>query len=94
MDNITVITACYNETSERICYTLDSIVGQDYPSLELVVVDGGSKAEIVTAFEPYRNTIATFISEPDRGLYDAITKEYALPKVIGLSSKTCPPMDR
>jgi len=74
MDKITIVTVCYNETPQRIRYTLDSIVGQDYPSLECVVVDGGSRADTVAAFEPYRMRIAKFISEPDRGLYDAMNK--------------------
>lgn len=74
MDKITVITVCYDETPKRICYTFDSIIGQDYPSLECVVVDGGSRADTLAAFEPYRMRIAKFVSEPDRGIYDAMSK--------------------
>ncbi len=74
MDKISVITVCYNETPERIRYTLDSIIGQEYSPLELVVMDGGSKIETLVALNSYKDKIATFISEPDHGIYDAMNK--------------------
>ncbi len=49
MDKITIITACYNETPDRIRYTLDSIVGQNYPSIENIIIDGGSRVDTIKA---------------------------------------------
>lgn len=74
MDKITVITVCYNESAERVRFTLDSIIDQNYTDMEIVVVDGGSNARTLTAFEPYQIRIKTFISEPDSGIYDAMNK--------------------
>lgn len=74
MDKISIITVCFNESQERISYTLDSIVGQSYPSIECVIVDGGSNSETKRAYEQYLNRIDKFISEPDKGIYDAMNK--------------------
>jgi glycosyltransferase involved in cell wall biosynthesis len=71
---ISVIVVCYNESRERIRYTLDSIIEQDYPGLELIVIDGGSDIETTSSMKMYQNKINTFISERDDGLYDAMNK--------------------
>lgn len=73
-EKVTIITVCYNETPERIRYTLDSVVGQTYPLTECIIVDGGSKTDSINAFNPYLLKIAQFISESDRGIYDAMNK--------------------
>ncbi len=70
---VTVITAAYNSAS-TIRDTLDSVLGQDYSDLEYVVIDGASKDETLTIIKSYSNRISTIISEPDRGIYDAINK--------------------
>ncbi len=75
---ITVITVCYNEPPERVRYTLDSIVQQNYRSLEIVIIDGKSRKETVNAFDPYSDRITTFVSERDTGLYDAMNKGIGL----------------
>jgi glycosyltransferase involved in cell wall biosynthesis len=74
MDKITIIIVCYNETPERIGYTLDSVVRQNYSSMECIIVDGGSNSATIDAFEPYHIKITKFISEPDKGIYDAMNK--------------------
>jgi glycosyltransferase involved in cell wall biosynthesis len=74
MDVVSVVVVCYNEVQERIRYTLDSIVAQDYPELELVVIDGGSEVRTIDALKVYKNKISTFLSEQDDGLYDAMNK--------------------
>lgn len=74
MEKIEIVTACYNESPERIHYTFESIVSQDYPALELAIVDGGSKASTLKALAEYQPRIKTFISEADNGLYDAMNK--------------------
>jgi glycosyltransferase involved in cell wall biosynthesis len=54
--------------------TLASIVGQNWPRLELIVVDGGSTDGTQAIVERYAPHLAHFISEPDRGQADAINK--------------------
>lgn len=77
MELVSVVTICYKEQPSKIRSTLDSIVGQDYPDVELVVIDGGSGQETLRALEEYRDYIDYFISEPDRGIFDAMNKGVA-----------------
>jgi len=69
---ISVITASYNSSS-TIADTLRSVAEQDYPDIEHIIIDGGSKdntMEIVRSF-PH---ISIAISEKDKGIYDAMNK--------------------
>lgn len=68
-----VVTVCYNseKTIER---TLQSFFSQDYPHKELIIVDGGSTDSTLGILERYRPQISVFISEPDKGIYDAMNK--------------------
>lgn len=70
---ISVVTAVFNNAS-TIRDALESTLSQSYPNVELVVVDGGSTdgtREIIAAFG---DRIAIYVSEPDRGIYDALNK--------------------
>ncbi len=70
---ITVITVVRNAVT-MLQRTVDSVLGQDYPDLEFIVVDGGSTdgtAEIVKA---HADRLHWWVSEPDRGIYDAMNK--------------------
>ena len=71
---VSVVVVCYNETRDRICRTLSSVVGQTYKNVEIVVVDGGSNRESISAFDEFSSDISFFISEPDEGIYDAMNK--------------------
>ena len=70
---ITVIVAAFNaaETIER-CFV--SVIEQDHPSVELLVVDGASTDGTVEVIERHRDEIAWWVSEPDAGVYDAWNK--------------------
>lgn len=73
---ISIITVCYNSAA-TIQDTIDSIANQTYPEIEHIVVDGGSKdatMDIVRA-APH---VSKYISEPDRGIYDAMNKGIAM----------------
>ena len=75
---ISVVTVCYNAAS-TLADALDSVLGQtstpDAPfDLEYIVVDGASTDGTLDVLAPYRDRIATLISEPDQGLYDAMNK--------------------
>lgn len=70
---VTVVTVVQDGDSQ-IATTIESILAQDYAALDLVVIDGGSRdrtREIVAGYQP---RLAHFVSEPDRGIYDAMNK--------------------
>jgi glycosyltransferase involved in cell wall biosynthesis len=73
---VSVITVCYNnaQTLER---ALQSVVGQDWPDVEHVVIDGGSTDGTVDILERFRSRLACVVSEPDKGIYDAMNKGLA-----------------
>jgi glycosyltransferase involved in cell wall biosynthesis len=75
MPLLSIIIPTFN-SAKTIRACLASIATQDYPNMEIVVVDGGSTdgtMEIVNEFnEKFKN--ASFISEPDDGIYDALNK--------------------
>lgn len=70
---ITVVTVCYNavETIER---TLLSVLGQTYPNIEYIIIDGGSTDGTVDIIKKYADRLAYWVSEPDKGIYDAMNK--------------------
>lgn len=67
---ITVSYNCVNEIEETIL----SVINQDYPNLEYIIIDGGSKDGTVDIIKKYENNLAYWVSEPDKGLYDAMNK--------------------
>lgn len=71
---ITVITASYN-AENTIEQTISSVVNQNYPNIEYVIVDGGSTDGTVSVIEEYASSYnIQWISEADQGLYDALNK--------------------
>ena len=75
---ISIITVAYNAEA-TIAEAVASVVSQrqDGFELEYIIVDGASTDETLAALEPHRDGIALIISEPDRGLYDAMNKGVA-----------------
>ena len=72
MTKISVITICYNEPDlEKTC---QSIINQSFQDFEWIVIDGGSKKETLDIFDKYKKRIDKFVSEPDKGVYDAYNK--------------------
>lgn len=70
---VSIITVVYNgENYIRDC--IDSILAQDYPQIELIVIDGASTDSTVQIIQSYQNKIHHFISEKDKGMYDALNK--------------------
>lgn len=70
---ITVITVCWNE-ADNIENTILSVLNQDYPNIEYIVIDGGSKDGTLEIIKKYSDRITYWVSEPDKGLYDAMNK--------------------
>ena len=70
---ISIITVTYN-CEKVIQKTIDSVLRQTYSHIEHIVVDGASKDRTFQIVQGYGDRIAQAISEPDKGLYDAMNK--------------------
>lgn len=73
MKKLSVITVTYN-CANSIQKTLESVSAQDPDVVEHIVIDGGSLDGTVELINKYNDKLACFISEPDRGIYDAMNK--------------------
>ena len=82
---ITMITVTFNAEA-TLTKTIDSIIAQDYPNLEYLVIDGGSTDSTLEILQRYDSHITHWRSEPDQGLYDAMNKGISLSQgdIIGL----------
>lgn len=85
---ISVITATYN-SAKTVRDTLKSVLWQNYTDYEYIIIDGGSKdgtVDIIREYEPLFCGRMRWISEPDKGIYDAMNKGFGMAKgdVIGL----------
>jgi glycosyltransferase len=74
---ISVITITYN-SQFTVEDTIQSVLSQDYPDVEYIIVDGLSKDNTMEVVNRYRHRMAKVVSEKDKGLYDALNKGIAL----------------
>lgn len=72
-----IITVTYN-AEEVLEETIQSVISQTYHHVEYIIVDGASKDNTPVIIEKYKDRIQKLVSEPDRGLYDAMNKGIAL----------------
>lgn len=70
---ISIITVCFNSV-KTIEQTIDSVVTQTYPNIEYIIIDGGSTDGTVDIIRKYKDRISYWVSEHDRGIYDAMNK--------------------
>lgn len=70
---ISLVTVCYN-AAPLIKDTLQSAVSQTYRNIELVIIDGGSTDDTVAQARAFGDYTGTLVSEPDKGIYDAMNK--------------------
>ena len=73
---VTVITPSYNQ-GHFIRETIESLLSQDYPRIEYIIMDGASSDDTAAVAGDYFDRL-TFISEPDRGQTHAINKGFAM----------------
>ena len=78
-NTLSVITICYNIKNE-IERTCESIVNQTWQDFEWIVVDGGSTDGTLEVLQKYKHRINVYISEPDKGIYNAMNKGIKLAK--------------
>lgn len=74
---ITVITVCFNAAAV-IEKTIRSVLEQQYDNLEYLIIDGASRDGTLDIVRRYQDRISRVVSEPDRGLYDAMNKGIGL----------------
>ncbi|MBE5321998.1 glycosyltransferase [Pedobacter sp. MR2016-19] len=74
---ITIITVCYNAV-QTLEQTILNIISQDCKDYEYIVVDGGSSDGTLEIIKKYSNKITQWVSEPDKGIYDAMNKGAAI----------------
>jgi glycosyltransferase involved in cell wall biosynthesis len=82
---VSIITVARNSAA-TIASTIRSVAAQTYPNIEYIVIDGASGDGTQTIVERYGGNVTRFVSEPDRGMYDAMNKGIALAsgEVVGI----------
>lgn len=82
---ISIITTCFNREN-TIRDTIESVLAQDYEDIEYIIIDGASTDRSLSIINEYKSRIAVILSEPDKGMYDAINKglKQATGEVVGL----------
>ncbi|MDP3857582.1 MAG: glycosyltransferase family 2 protein [Stagnimonas sp.] len=74
---ISLITVCYNSAA-TLRETLESVAAQTHPDIEHIIIDGGSRDATLDLVRQHRRHAGPLVSEPDRGIYDAMNKGLAL----------------
>jgi len=70
---ISIITVVYNG-AKTLEQTIQSVINQTYNNIEYIIIDGGSTDGTLDIIKKYENHISQWVSEPDKGLYDAMNK--------------------
>lgn len=82
---ISIITISFNNKKD-IESTILSVINQTYKDIQYIIIDGGSNDGTLEIIEKFNQNIDCFISEPDKGIYDAINKgiKKATGEIVGL----------
>jgi len=76
LPRIALVTPVYN-SAKYIEQTIHSVLAQNYPNLEYFIIDGGSTDGTLDIIRQYEPQISGWLSEPDKGMYDALNKGFA-----------------
>lgn len=82
---VSIITVVFNG-EKYLEQTIQSVINQTYNNIEYIIIDGGSSDDTLNIVRKYNNDISLWISEPDKGLYDAMNKgiKFAKGELIGI----------
>ena len=82
---VSIITTCYNRAA-TIQGAIESVLAQDYPNIEYIIVDGLSNDGSIDVINRYKDRVAKIVTERDHGMYEAINKgiRMATGDIIGL----------
>ncbi len=82
---VSIITVCFNSEA-TIRDAIESVLAQKYLDIEYIIVDGQSTDKTLEIVREYQGRLAKIISEPDKGIYDAMNKGIAIATgdVIGI----------
>lgn len=70
---VSIITVCLN-ADLYLEATMKSVFSQTYPAVEYIIIDGDSKDQTRSIIEKYQHQLATWVSEKDNGIYEAMNK--------------------
>ena len=73
MMKVSIITSCYNR-KDTIRDTIESVLTQDYPNIEYIIIDGASTDGSLRVIREYEDRLAKIVSEPDKNMYQALNK--------------------
>lgn len=72
---ISIVTPNFN-LGRYLENTILSVISQNYPNLEYIIIDGGSTDDSIDIIKKYESYLSYWVSEPDKGIYDALNKGF------------------
>lgn len=74
---ISIVTPVFNQVN-YLEFTIKSVLEQNYPNLEYIIIDGGSTDGTIDIIKKYEKQLYYWVSEPDNGMYEAIQKGFGM----------------